>query len=336
MNSAAACSPLVAVTGGTGFVGRFVVERLLAEGCRVRVLTRGGPGSGALGGAERLRGDIVEESAVARLVAGADAVVHCAYQHAPGRYRGGEADDRFGYWRANLLAGVELMERARGAGVGRLVLLSSRAVFGRGSPSPSGVDDDTRPVPDTLYGAMKLALEAHATALSAADGVCYASLRPTGVYGLATPPANSKWFDIACAVRACAVRDSAAAENLPPRRQSTEVHGRDVAAAVWLLLNAPAPAVAGRTFNCSDVVVDNHVIATALAERAAVRLASAGGKVPAPSHPMRTPGLRALGWRPGGEVLLAETLDALAAAAARHIRANAKPAAGSARCRERE
>ena len=328
MSGRTGAARIVAVTGGTGFVGRFVVERLLAEGCRVRVLTRDAARKGVLGGIEWLQGDLVDEMAAARLAAGADALVHCAYQHAPGRYRGGESDDRFGYWRANLLAGVELMERARRAGVGRLVLLSSRAVFGRGSPNSSGVHDDTRPVPDTLYGAMKLALEAHAAALSAVDGVCYASLRPTGVYGLATPPANSKWFDIARAVR-----EDGPAATLPPRRASTEVHGRDVAAAVWLLLNAPAQAVAGRAFNCSDIVVDNHAIAATLAERAAVRLPLPVGVATAPSHPMRTAGLVALGWRPGGEALLDETLNALGDAAAESITATAKRVAASARCR---
>ena len=307
----------VAVTGASGIVGGFVVRRLLAEGAGVRALTRAS-GLGGFPMVDCVCGDIADGRAVARLVAGMDAVVHCAYQHAPGKYRGGEGDDRFAYWRANLLAGVELMERARQAAVPRLVLLSSRAVFGRASPEQDHVTDTSLPVPDTHYSALKLALEAHAAAFSAADDVCYASLRPTGVYGLAHPVERSKWFDIAQLVR----RRTPDMADLPPPRRATEVHGQDVADAVWRLLTAPAERVAGRAFNCSDIVVDNRDVIAGLAARAGAQL-----PLPPPAtnplrQQMRTPGLAALGWRPGGQRLFAATLDALAAAAAEHAAAN--------------
>ena len=300
----------VAVTGASGLVGGFVVPRLLAQGATVRALTRT---RGLVGfpTVDCIRGDVADRQAVDRLVAGMDAVVHCAYQHAPGKYRGGEAGNRSAFWRANLLAGVELMERARRAAVPRLVLLSSRAVFGRASPQRDHVTDASLPVPDTHYGAMKLALEAHAAAFSATDGVCYASLRPTGVYGLARPVERSKWFDIAQLVR----RPALDMASLPPPRRATEVHGVDVADAVWRLLTAPPERVAGRAFNCSDIVVDNRDVIGGLAARAGVRLALPPPATNPLRHQMRTPGLAALGWRPGGQPLLAATLDALSAAA---------------------
>ena len=303
----------VAVTGASGYVGGFVVAHLRARGVAVRALSRTPPRNAAPSQVEWLRGDIVDGDAVTRLVAGADGAVHCAYHHSPGKYRAGEGESRFDYWRANLLAGVELMERARLAGVRRVVVLSSRAVFGRDSPSPEGVDDAARAVPDTHYGALKLSLEAHAAAFSAVDGVCCACLRPTGVYGLATPVERSKWFDIAQAVRVPGAP-------LPPPRRATEVHGRDVAAAVWLLLNAPASAVAGRAFNCADLVVDSRDIVAGLAARANARVTLPPPATNPVAHPMRTPALSALGWRPGGERLLEDTLDALAAAAADYRR----------------
>ncbi len=294
-----------AITGATGIVGHFVVERLLAEGVEIRALVRQ-PSDTLPGAVQQVAGDLASGAGVAELVVGADAVVHCAYQHAPGRYRGGEGNDRFGYWRANLLAGVELMERARLAGVARLVLLSSRAVFGRDSGSGGWVDDAARPVPDTHYGALKLALEAHASAFAAADGVCYASLRPTGVYGLVRPVARSKWFDLARAV--------ARRQPLPPARLATEVHGADVAAAVWLLLTAPAAQVAGRAFNCSDLTIDSRDVMARLAAHAGVP-----ANLPPPAtnplpHPMRATALRALGWRPGGQRRLERTMEELIAA----------------------
>ena len=295
----------VAVTGATGIVGRFVVARLHIEGAAIRALVR--PTSKRTGLPRETRyvvGDFTDHGVVAELVDGVDAVVHCAYAHAPGRYRGGEADDRFSFWRTNLLAGVGLMERARLAGVKRLVLLSSRAVFGRETTAADCVDEDTRAVPDTHYGALKLALEAHASAFSSADEVCYASLRPTGVYGVTQPVENSKWFDLARAIER--------GTPLPPARTGTEVHGVDVADAVWILLTASAKAVAGRAFNCADLMVDTRDVMARLAQQL-----DRPAQLPEPArnrmrHPMRTTALRALGWQPGGEARLARTISELA------------------------
>ena len=295
----------VAVTGATGIVGRFVVERLHAEGVAIRALVRStSERTGLPGGIRYVVGDLTDDVALDGLLDAVDAVVHCAYAHAPGRYRGGEAEDRFAFWRTNLLAAVGLMERARLAGATRLVLLSSRAVFGRDTPATDWVDDDARPVPDTHYGALKLALEAHASAFSAVDGVCYASLRPTGIYGVTKPVESSKWFDLARAIA-----DGTA---LPPARLGTEVHGADVANAVWIMLTSPPETVAGRAFNCSDLMIDSRDVMARLARQLGL-----AAELPEPAcnrvqHPMRATALQALGWQPGGEERLARTIAELA------------------------
>ena len=305
----------VAVTGATGIVGRFVTEKLADEGATIRALTRSasnGAGPSTVArmptGIEWVVGDMGDAQALGCLVEGVDAVVHCAYQHAPGRYRGGEGDDLSGFWQANLLGGLELMRQTRLAGASRLVVMSSRAVFGQPSPTGHWVDDETRPVPDTHYGALKLALEAHASAFAAADGVCFASLRPTGVYGLAYPVERSKWLDLASAL----IRR----QPLPTARMATEVHGRDVAAAVWLLITSPAERIAGRAFNCSDLVVDTRDVMKRLARCLRIRPELPERATNELRNPMKTPALHALGWRPGGSALLERTINELAATAA--------------------
>ena len=312
----------VALTGATGYVGGFILRDLLRRGVKVAALTRQRPQSEAAE-VEWIRGDLSNSEALTELLAGADALVHCAYSHVAGRYRGGEGEDRHGFWRTNLLGSVALFEQARTAGVRRLVFLSSRAVYGRRTASPmrgagpsrspaegsAWVDETTRPVPDTYYGALKLALEAQVSALADVDGVCTASLRPTGVYGVSQPVARSKWFDLAVAI--------AKGEPLPAPRRATEVHGRDVAIAVWLLLTKPAEVIAGRAFNCSDLVVDTGAVAAKLAACMGRPLPALPPAANSLRHAMRTSALRQLGWQPGGERLLDSTLAELAALAAK-------------------
>ncbi|MDE0350754.1 MAG: NAD(P)-dependent oxidoreductase [Gammaproteobacteria bacterium] len=288
----------VAVTGATGIVGQFVVGRLLREGCRVAALARAGTDRSICpGDVEWIGGDLGDQAALDALVGGADGLVHCAFQHLPGRYRGGEGDDVPGFWRINLGGTIDLLEAAAGAGVARTVLMSSRAVFGLPVEGPIG--DAHRTAATTHYGAMKAATEALAGVYR--DVV---ALRPTGVYGVVRPLTRTKWLGLA--------EDVAAGRPVGVSRSGTEVHGEDVADAAWRLLTAPSATVAGRVFNCSDIAVETRVIVHRM--RAAL---GRPGPLPAAALPagnvLRCDGLHALGWRPGGDARLQEEIDALCA-----------------------
>jgi uncharacterized protein YbjT (DUF2867 family) len=65
----------VLVTGGTGTLGRLVVSRLQADGCTVRVLSRG---TGPVDGAEVATGDLRTGNGVSTAVSDVDTIVHCA------------------------------------------------------------------------------------------------------------------------------------------------------------------------------------------------------------------------------------------------------------------
>lgn len=71
---------LVAVTGGTGFLGLHLVPALAQAGFRVRLLVRRAPAHAAFAGVEFeiIRGSLEDEAALAALVEGADMVVHAA------------------------------------------------------------------------------------------------------------------------------------------------------------------------------------------------------------------------------------------------------------------
>ena len=289
----------VAVTGASGIVGQFVVTRLLREGCQVAALARPGTERAELPGrVEWIDGDLRDTDALDALTARADGLVHCAFQHVPGRYRGGEGNDAAGFWRVNLGGTVDLVDAAQRAGVKRTVLMSSRAVFG--VPVEGPIDDAHPTSPTTHYGALKTATEALANVY---DGV--AVLRPTGVYGVVHPLARTKWLGLARAVLE--------GRPVPQSRSGTEVHGEDVADAVWRLLTAPPTAVTGRVFNCSDLEVDTRT----LVSRVQTVLFGRAGPLPPAAPPvgnvLHCNRLRALGWRPGGDARLQAEIETLCA-----------------------
>ena len=297
----------VAVTGGTGYVGRYIVDALLASGHDVRVLVRNkSEPLGLPAAVEVVSGGLDPDSDFGALVDGADALVHAAYQHVAGRYRGGEGDDLAGFMRVNVGGSLALLEAARRAGVERCVIFSSRAVYGCRPPRML-LHEDMAISPDTHYGAAKAALEAFAASFARQNGWCVCALRPTGVYGLTWPAGRSKWLGL--------IRSLLDGEGNVEARAGTEVHGSDVARAVIMLLQAPEEIVAGRAFNCSDLAVTTRDIAGHVA-----RLT--GRDVPLPPASdgdalsiMTCEGLNALGLTFSGQALLEETIGDLIALA---------------------
>lgn len=274
----------IALTGGTGLVGRFIADAARAAGHQVTLLSRNPPPGG-------LRYDLVGE--VPDLT-GHGALIHAAFQHEPGRYRGGEGSDPAGFLAANRDGSLRLFATARKAGVARALFLSTRAVYGD-HPAGTVLTEGLELRPDTLYGQMKADVEQGLAALSSPT-FSTASLRATGVYG---PGPNHKWTGL--------FQDFQAGRPIAPR-VATEVHGADLAAAALLLLEAPE---SGLAFNVSDLTLDLHDL---LAEVA--RLTRCTWPLPPRSDAARVSAmdctrLRALGWQPGGWQLLRASLPAM-------------------------
>ncbi|SNT33478.1 NAD-dependent epimerase/dehydratase family protein [Tropicimonas sediminicola] len=279
----------LAITGGTGLVGRFLVEEALSAGDSVTILSRHAPPPG-LFSAEvahqpyELTGSVPDLS-------GCDALLHAAFSHVPGRYRGGEGDDSEGFLRANLQGSLRLFATARRAGLSRLLFLSSRAAYGEGWPPGARLVETMAPRPGTLYGKVKLEAE-QALAAMATPEFGTASLRVTGVYGPAGPGRTHKWAEL--------FEGFAGGEPVTPRA-ATEVHGADLAAAIRLLLTTDRDSLGdGGLFNISDILLDRQDL---LAEVA--RITGATSPLPERSDAARvnvmdTAKIEALGWRPGG------------------------------------
>lgn len=112
---------VVAITGGTGFLGAATVARFRSiPGATLRILSRA-PLAGAAP-EELVIGDIEDRDACQRLVAGADAVVHSA-----GLLR---STDVVALHRINVEGTQQVVRAARAAGVSRFVHVSSSGVYG--------------------------------------------------------------------------------------------------------------------------------------------------------------------------------------------------------------
>lgn len=293
----------VLVTGGTGFVGRFVVERLITEGHDVVVLGRTPPPHGFFSRPVRFVAAALEPGTdFVAACRGVDACVHAAFDHLPGRYRGGEGDNPEVFRRRNEAGSLALFEAAKRAGVGRAVFLSSRAAYGEDTTGAMLREDTSAGQPPSLYGRTKLAVE-NALHDMTSPRFVPVSLRLTGVYGPAGPGRAHKWTGL--------FTDYLAGKPIEPR-SGTEVHGNDAAEAANLVLNSDAAGVAGKVFNVSDIVVGRRDILE-------IVRAATGSTFPLPDRAsssglgiMATDRLRALGWHPGGWPLLQMTVEALA------------------------
>jgi len=289
----------VLVSGGTGLVGRYIVEALLSGGYDVTVGGRSQPPADYFSRPVQFRSMSLDPD-FDPIEAFDDSYVfvHAAVDHVAGKYRGGEGDDPARFRRLNLDGTVRLFDAARRAGVRRVVFLSSRAVYDGIAPGlPLGETAELRPT--SLYGEVKLLAEQVLTDVSG-PGFAGSSLRLTGVYGHFRP---NKWDGL--------FADYLSGKAVPTRAGS-EVHGREVGQAVRLMLEGDTARVCGEAFNVSDVVTYTHEIL------ATPKMASGSPHpLPVPADKtvvaeMTTDKIRALGWMPGGRERLEATVRSLA------------------------
>ena len=231
-----------AVTGATGFLGRYIVLRLTEGKHRCRCWFRPSSDRRGLESAgnrvDWVPGELSEPQAARELVAGCNAVVHAALHHPGGGFRGGEGD-LSEFVEKNVVGTIRLIEAARAAGVGRFVFVSTCAVHEK--ILDDRPLDETHPLWATShYGAHKAAIEKFVHSYGLGDGFPICALRPTGVYGVAHPVQSSKWFDLVSAV----VRG----EKVTCQGGGKEVHAADVAKAARTLLTAEG--IAGEAYNC--------------------------------------------------------------------------------------
>ena len=200
---------MLAVTGATGFVGQALLDQ---TECELRALTR--KPQAPRDGVEWIAGDLGDKAALARLMRGAEAVLHVAgVVNAP---------DPAGFEAGNVAGTLNAIEAAVAAGVPRFVHVSSL----------SAREPDL-----SAYGASK----ARAEKLVRASGLDWTIVRPPGIYG----PRDSEYLDLFRLARWGIVP-------VPPREgRSSLIHVDDLAR-LLLALVPGGEAVTHRVFEPDD------------------------------------------------------------------------------------
>jgi len=165
------------VTGGTGFTGSHLVQRLVKDGYEVGVLARKSSNTELLKklGVEIITGDLIDKDLVRKAVNGFDMVYHLAALYREG---GGIAEKPF--WDTNVIGTENMLEASMHANVDRFIHCSTVGVHGHISKPPA--DEDYPYNPGDVY--QKTKVEGERIALGYfKKGLPGVIVRPVGIYG---------------------------------------------------------------------------------------------------------------------------------------------------------
>jgi UDP-glucose 4-epimerase len=171
----------VLVTGGGGFIGSHLAERLLQEGAEVRVLDSFATGRREnlvhLPEVEIVEGDVQSFERAHHAVCGCDAVLHQAALPSVPR----SIQDPLTTNAVNVTGTLNVLLAARDAGVRRVVYASSSSVYGSNDQLPKREDQPVAPI--SPYAVSKLAGEGFCRAFTTIYGLECVSLRYFNVFG---------------------------------------------------------------------------------------------------------------------------------------------------------
>ena len=237
--------PTTLVTGGAGFIGGHLVDRLLELGHSVRVLDNFSTGRRSnlrrtLADIELIEGDLRDPDTVRRAAHGAEIVLH---QGALPSVPRSVSDPRTSN-AVNVEGTLNVLLAARDAGVRRVVVASSSSVYGDTPTLPKV--ETMPPQPRSPYAISKLAAEQYTCAFAQLYGLETVALRYFNVFGPRQDPTSQYAGVIA---RFC----TAALAGKPFTVQGDGLQSRDFSYIENVvqanLLAASAPDVSGQVFN---------------------------------------------------------------------------------------
>ena len=162
----------VVVVGGAGYIGSHTARVLARHGHELVVFDDLSTGFDVLAkGFPLVRGTISDREALAKVLRGAEAVMHFAAFASVGE----SVQNPRKYFANNIEGGLTLLDACLDAGVKKLVFSSTCAVYG--VPAVVPITEQTRREPVNPYGVSKLFLERALEAYSEAYGLRFAALR---------------------------------------------------------------------------------------------------------------------------------------------------------------
>lgn len=236
----------VLVVGGAGYIGSVVIEKLLARGCRVRLLDNLIYGSQAIEPLlshpllEFAQGDCRNIQDVVRAMSGVRDVIHLAAIVGDPAC----AEDDANALQINYAATRMMLEIAKGHGIERFLFASSCSVYGA---SDNLMDEKSETEPISLYAETKLhservLLDAHSRTFHPTI------LRFATVFGLARRPR----FDLVVNLLTAKAIQEGVITIFNGDQWRPFIHVSDVAAAVVETFAAPLESVSGEIFNVGD------------------------------------------------------------------------------------
>ncbi len=171
----------ILITGVTGFLGRHIAGRLLAEGHEVTGIARNVPAEPLPAGLRFLPASMAETAVLAPLIARSDWLVHLAWDGTPASSQG------LPVWEisANVLPTAQLLEALQARTQCRVLFVSTGGALHAGGSEAA--NEQRRLSPRSYYGAAKGAVELMLQALSRQTGHRMSVLRPSNVYGPGQP-----------------------------------------------------------------------------------------------------------------------------------------------------
>ncbi len=177
------------VTGGAGFIGSHLVQALLEQGARVRVLDNLTSGrldnlAAVDGQYELMTADVQDVSACREAVDGVEVVFHlAALASVPASLAAPDTTHQ-----ACLTGSLRMLDASRQQGVRRFILASSSSIYGNRNDQLQSESD--LPAPESPYAAAKLGAEHYCQAFYHSYGLETVSLRYFNVFGPRQDPAS--------------------------------------------------------------------------------------------------------------------------------------------------
>ena len=238
----------VLVTGGAGFIGGHLVERVVAEGCKVRVVDDFSSGrqqnlENVLDRIELVRGDIRDATLMKSALKDVEVIFHqAAIPSVPQ-----SIDDPLVTHAVNTQATLDLLHAARDAGVKRFVFASSCAIYGASEEIPKV--EAMKPDPLSPYALQKYCAEEYCRLFQDLYGFEAVALRYFNVFGPRQNPESEYAAAIPRFIAAC-LKGEAPRIYGDGEQTRDFVYVADVVRANWLA--ATQPDVGGSVLNVAS------------------------------------------------------------------------------------